>query len=131
VPRAETDAATTALILGGDPIVGRTLALLLESAGRSARYVAPGYVERPGAFDDVGVLLLAPPWRSDDLEKILDIVANTPAAANIPILTIGAPDDGTDAASRPTDSVPWPCRTEELRRRINAALGTGRAADLL
>ena len=48
------------------------------------------------------------------------VVAETPAATRIQVLEIGVPDD--EAEIRPENYIPWPCRTEDLKRRIEAAL---------
>lgn len=112
--------------MGGDPIVGRILASLLQTAGYDARYTDMGFPERPGALDGVGVVLLAPPWSGGDRDVVLGAVGEARSATRVPVLEIGVPDD--EAEVRPDNYVPWPCRTEELQRRIEAALQTALAS---
>lgn len=108
----------TVLVVGGDPVVGRTLASLLKSAHRDVRYVDLSYLEQPGALDGVGVLLLAPPWSSNRRTAVREMIEAATSASHVPVLEIGLPDD--DAGVDTENYVPWPCRTEELQRRIDA-----------
>ncbi len=111
------------LVLGGDPVVGRVLASLLDCPRRAVRYVELGYLERPGALDGVGLLILAPSWSSGDRDALLDTLRKTRDTADVPLLEIGQPEDAAAAGSN--NHVPWPCRTEELQKRIDAALRSG------
>lgn len=109
------------MILGGDPLLGRALASLLQNVELDARYASMDYLEQPEALGGVEVLLLAPPWSGDDRKAARKAVRES-TTTHIPILELGSPEDEVD----PEHFVPWPCRTEDLRRRVNAALRAGR-----
>jgi hypothetical protein len=111
--------STTILIFDGDPVVGRALGLLLRTAGYDARYVTSDYAEHATAFDGFRILLLGPGWDARS-RAATERMADARRVAITPILEMGAPIDG--APKKPERFVPWPCRTEDLIRRIDAAL---------
>ena len=62
---AVTDAGTraraqSALAIWGDPIVGKTLVLLLRPSGYNARFLPISSLSKPESWDSVQLLLLAP-----------------------------------------------------------------------
>jgi hypothetical protein len=113
----------------GDPIVGRALALLLRSSLYDARFLTSSPLSEPGSLVDVQLLLLTPMWElyAGHREDILALRGDESEAAEIPVLELtssfGAGRNG-HARLRPEHTVPWPCSTEELERRIQAALLT-------
>jgi hypothetical protein len=112
---------TTVAILGGNPLVGRALELLLESAGYEVRLL-----EEPEAFEDpdllagVDVLLLGRGVSDERREEFLGAMASTLETATIPVLALSPGPDGTLAAE--DRLVPWPGRVEDLAREIDAVL---------
>jgi hypothetical protein len=107
------------VIFDGDPVVGRALGLLLRSAGYDARYVTTIHTERATTVDGFRLLLLGPGWNAKSRATV-EKIATARRVAITPILEMGAPRDG--APKKPERFVPWPCRTEDLLRRIDAAL---------
>jgi hypothetical protein len=113
----------------GDPIVGRALALLLRSTLYDARFLVSLSLSELGSLEDVQLLLLTPAWElyADRREDILALLGDESDAAEIPVLELtssfGAGRNG-HARLRPEHTVSWPCSTEELERRIQAALLT-------
>ena len=111
----------------GDPLVGRALALLLRSSLYDARFLSASSLSEPGSLEGVRLLLLTPTWELDaeGRESLLASLRGASAAAEAPILeltsTTGEARNG-EARLRPEHTVPWPCSTEELERRIQAAL---------
>lgn len=105
------------VVFDGDPVVGRALELLLRTAGYDARYVDHTFMQQPGALDGVRVVLLGPGWSVGSREVV---VKSARGAAGIPVLEVGPPTDGV--AGIPERLVPWPCRTEDLKRRIDAQM---------
>jgi hypothetical protein len=107
------------LIFDGDPVAGRVLRLLLRTAGYDARYVTRGHPERATTFDGFRILILGPRWDAKS-RAAAEKLAGERRVAITPILEMGAPRDG--APKKPDRVVPWPCRTEDLIRRIDVAL---------
>jgi hypothetical protein len=112
---------TTVAILGGNPLVGRALELLLESAGYGVRLL-----EEPEAFEDpdllagVDVLLLGRGVSDERREEFLGAMASTLETATIPVLALSPGPAGALAAE--DRLVPWPGRVEDLAREIDAVL---------
>lgn len=119
VASEDTDASVRLLIFDGDPVVGRALELLLRTAGYDAVYLARDRSARPEAIGGAQLLLLAPGWDGES-RRDAAVLAGAPGAENLPVLEMGAPPEGVPVRS--DRYVPWPCRTEELKRRIAAAL---------
>jgi hypothetical protein len=111
----------------GDPLVGRVLTLLLRSSLYDARFLSASSLSEPGSLEGVRLLLLTPTWELDaeGREALLASLRDASAAAEAPILELtsssGEARNG-EARFRPEHTVPWPCTTEELERRIQAAL---------
>ncbi len=119
--------AKTVLAICGDPVVGRALALLLRSSLYDARFLTASSLGEPASLEGVRLLVLTPTWELD-AEGRAALVASlrgASAAAAAPILELtsstGEARNG-EARLKPEHTVPWPCTTEELERRIQAAL---------
>ena len=113
----------------GDPVVGRTLALLLRSSLYEARFMTTSSLDEPGALEDVRLVVLTPTWElnAGGCEALLASLREASDAAKVPILELTSSSGGTrngHARLRPDHTVSWPCSTEELERRIEAALLT-------
>jgi hypothetical protein len=119
--------AQTVLAICGDPVVGRALALLLRSRLYEVRFLPVSSLSEPGALEGVRLLLLTPTWDLDAQrrEALLASLRGASAATHAPILELtsssGEARNG-EARFRTEHTVPWPCNTEELERRIQAAL---------
>jgi len=112
---------TSLIVFGGDPLVGRILVLLLQSVGYSARFVGEDSFGKPGLHDGVGLLIfLAAGMSPERREAAMSFVKDTPDMARIPIVELVYPFDGKPAGMK--NLVRWPCRVEELQRRIEDAL---------
>jgi hypothetical protein len=113
----------------GDPVVGRALVLLLQGSLYDARFMPILSLSEPGSLEGVRLLLLTLTWELDAerREALLAALEGASSAMEIPILeltTSGERRDG-EAPSGQEHKVPWPCRPEELERRIGAALCAG------
>ena len=112
----------------GDPVVGRALVLLLQGPRYDARFVPASSLGEPGTLEGVGLVLLAPTWElnGEGRDALLASLRGAPGAAEAPILELTssfseAPRIG-EVRVGSEHTVPWPCSTEELERRIQAAL---------
>jgi hypothetical protein len=121
-----------ALVVCGDPVVGRLLVLLLEDSGYEVRFLPRLSLNESGALERVRLLLLTPtPELSSErraalLASLKDIQE---AAAGLIVLELVTPSEEMRREEVRDDSrgdswhlVPWPCRFPELKRRIEAAL---------
>lgn len=124
MPRRDHDPIKVA-ILGGDPVVGRTLELVLEGAGYDARFLNGSLIDNPAELpEEVRIVLLAPGLHSKGREKFLDRIGrNGTGSAKIPILKLVTASDRA-LADRP-GAVGWPCRVKDLKQQIEAALLKG------
>lgn len=120
--KEEGTAQATVIIFDGDPIVGRALEMLLRTAGYVARYVFDGPSEALGSLEGVRVVLLGPGWDAESHEALIKALGGAPGLSSMTILQLGDPSDG--ARVEPGRHVPWPCRAEDLTRRIDDALLT-------
>lgn len=110
----------TVTVFGGNPIVGKALEALLNTAGHNAEFVDENSLKQPVVLDGVRVLLLGPGWNAKSREVVAKMVENAPAKASVVVFELGAPPDGVPI--QPERYVPWPCRAEDLERRINDSL---------
>lgn len=115
------------LAICGNPVVGQALVLLLRGPGYDARFLPASSLSEPGSLEGVRLLLLVPTpeLSTKRREALLASFRDTPGAAEVLVLELilsfgGSRDRGVrDVSER---AVPWPCSTEELKRRIEAAL---------
>ena len=109
-------------ILGGDPVAGQALELLLQGIGCNARFVTDPVADDAGEWlDRVQLLLIPPTLRAERREALLSSINNAPRKARVPIVElVDVPRDGLRPNGR--NALSWPCRVEELMRGIEAAV---------
>jgi hypothetical protein len=112
---------TTIAIVGGNSVAGHALEALLQGVGYDTRLIEDP-PERPPEqlLEGVKLLLLAPTLSAESRETLLAEMGSTSDAANIPVLTLS-----TSLKEAPGDRlipIPWPCRLEDLTKKIEAAL---------
>jgi hypothetical protein len=121
------------LAIWGDEVVGRILVLLLRNLDHEARFLPASSLspKQPPSLEGIDLLVLTPTpeLSTERREALLSSLRDTPEAATIPVLELvesGAfseePPDGGGARSESWHAVPWPCRIEELERRIALAV---------
>ena len=123
-----------ALAVWGDPVIGRALVLLLRSSGYKASFLSTSSLEKPGALEDVRLVLLAPaPGLSiQDRESQLALLREMSRAAKMPVLElVETSKEKPEGPAREGSwhMMPWPCGIEELERRVEAVLCTDHAAE--
>jgi hypothetical protein len=117
--------APVVLAICGDPIVGRALALLLQGRRYDTRFVPLSSSGELGSLEGARLLLITPTRALSNgrREAFVASLVSRAAAANVPILELVTPAGRTRAGrAEPQRSVPWPCSTEELERRVDEAL---------
>jgi hypothetical protein len=114
-------APTKIAILGGNSVSGRALEALLQGVGYDTRLIEDS-PERPleQILEGVRLLLLAPTLSAESRETLLEEMGSTPEAANIPVLTLST--SFKEALAGGPAFIPWPCRLEDLTKRIEAVL---------
>ena len=122
------DLFPSTLAVCGDPVVGRALVLLLQEPRYDVKFLPISSLNEPGVLEGVQLLLLAPmPELSIGYhEALLASLRDEAAAAKIPILELVVSPDKTRGGKAYDDGLvqaaPWPCRIEELKRRIEVVL---------
>ena len=113
--------AITVAILGGDPVVGRTLEQMLERAGYNARFLNGSFIDKPAELPgEVQLVILTPGLHYKGRERFLKGRENGSAAKEIPVLElVRASDRERDAR---LGYVLWPCRAKDLEQEIEAVL---------
>ena len=119
--RQKTTPQTTVAIVGKDPIIGQALEALLQTAGFCTRFVnypVTDYSRNKCA--DAHIVLLMPELSDISREWFLISEVSAATTTDIPILElVSEPDENQSLNGR---QVRWPCRLEQLRREIEAAL---------
>lgn len=117
----QTHNPLTVAILGGDPVVGRTLELMLNGAGYDARFLNGAFIDRPAELPEaVRVVILAPGLHPKAREGFLNGMKSALATAKIAVLELVRASDR--ALDHRRGSVLWPCRIQDLKQEIEAAL---------
>ena len=102
-------------------MAGRALEALLQGVGYDTRLIEDPPESTPEQLlEGVRLLLLAPTLSAESRETLLADMGGTLDAANIPVLTLS-----TTIREAITDGpvfIPWPCRLEDLTKKIEATL---------
>jgi hypothetical protein len=114
-------APTKIAILGGNSVAGRALEALLQGVGYDTRLIEDPPDRPPEELlEGVRLLLLAPTLSAESRETLLEEMGSTLEAANIPVLTFST--SLKEALAGGPAFIPWPCRLEDLTKKIEAAL---------
>jgi hypothetical protein len=102
-------------------VAGRALEALLQGVGYDTRLIEdPPERSVEQLLEGVRLLLLAPTLSPESRESLLAEMGGTLDAANIPVLTLSTTIK--EALGDGPVSIPWPCRLEDLTKKIEAAL---------
>lgn len=111
----------------GGPVVGQALTLLLRGSGYTARSLPAQSFLEPHALKDVRLLVLTPKLglSNERRNALVTSLREISEARSMPVLELVTPGESgrreEEAESELWHTVPWPCRIEELERRIEAA----------
>jgi hypothetical protein len=112
---------TTVAILGGNSVAGRALEALLQGVGYDTCLIEDPPERAPEQLlEGVRLLLIAPTLSAESRESLLAEMGGKLEAANIPVLTLST--TLKEALNDGPVFIPWPCRLEDLTRKIEAAL---------
>ncbi len=115
--------ATSVGVFGGDPVVGRALEQLLRSAGYSARFLTEASLHEAQALEGLELLLFAGSLDATRCETIMAVLREAAGKANLPVLELVFSLEASRGGAQGV--LPWPCRVEELRERIEQILLDG------
>ena len=118
------DATTTVVgIIGNDPLISRTLGLLLEGAGYEARSLDEAAVfEDPSvALTGVDLVLFLPLLSDERKGELLGVVKGAPTTADVPVISLST-DMKAELDERTHSVLPWPWSTEALVLAIEQAV---------
>jgi hypothetical protein len=110
------------LVLGEDGVVGWALELLLRSVNYDVGFFHVSSANELEKLDGVGLVLLCPGLSDKCREPLLALVEGAPTedTTEVPVLELTDTPKGARGGSR--HFLPWPCRAETLKRRIDAIL---------
>lgn len=119
-----TSGGPSVILVNGDPVAGQALTLLLQTTSYNVRFASQSALDDPaedsGLLDGVQLALFTPGTLIEHYERVLALLRSRPDTADVPILQLGAAPE--EVRAEVDYLVPWPCRIEDLRRRIGAAL---------
>jgi hypothetical protein len=128
----EKDAArqegSIALIILGDPVVGRALMLLLRGSGYEAKFLPASSLSKQLLLKGSDLLLLTPtPELSGERrEALVASLRERTRSAKLPVLELATPPSPEISKGAMEGEqwhyVPWPCSIEELERWTESAL---------
>ena len=125
------------IAISGDPLGGRTLALLLRDTGYQAKFVPLASLSELGALEDVQLLVLTPTHealRSEERKALLASLKELPRDKELIVVELVSlseerlleEEKEAEAQKLLTHKVLWPCRIDELEQQIEALLSHGR-----
>ena len=118
---APISVGTTVAILGGNSVAGRALEALLQGVGYDARLIEDPPEGGPEKYlEGVRLLLLAPTLSAESRATLLAEMDGTLEARDIPVLTLST--GLKEALGDGRASIAWPCRLEDLTKKIEATL---------
>ena len=125
--RRRNSVPSITLLVSGDPVVGRTLALLLRNSYYDVNFVPTSSLSEPGVLEDVRLLVLTPTpeLSAERRETLLKSLSDMVGAADMQILELvpfSAQVQEREVREKAWHVVLWPCRTEELKWRIEMIL---------
>jgi hypothetical protein len=102
-------------------VAGRALEALLQGVGYDTRLIEDPPEGAPEqTLEGVKLLLFAPTLSAESRGAFLAEMGSTLYAANIPVLTLSTTIK--EALGDGPGLIPWPCRLEDLTKKIEAAL---------
>jgi hypothetical protein len=121
-------------ILGGDLLVGRSLEAALRGVGYDARFLnssilsGSSLTDEPAEwFDGVRLVIFAPRMSTERRRAILSNLRGAPPTGELLVLELvtGSDDASEYGREELVRLVSWPCSTQELGRKIEAAMIDG------
>ena len=127
-PTNKQTSGPSGIVISGDPLASRILALLLlllQDSGYQAKSLPIVSLNESGLLEDVQLLLLTPTQAlsTEDRKALLASLKEMPRETELIVMEL-IREEEEEAQELQTHKVPWPCKMDELERRIEAALLT-------
>jgi DNA-binding response OmpR family regulator len=129
IPRKQASGPSD-LVVTGDPLGSRILALLLRDSGYRAKVLPTSSLDEPGVLQDIRIVVLTPRWELSSTEQREALLASLKERSSdmglivVELTTLSEEWHTEGLQELPSHKVPWPCRISELEQRIEAALRT-------
>lgn len=119
-----TTVHTKVAIIGGDPVVGEALEVLLQASGYRTRFLPESVMDEllGELLADSQLLLVAPVLSAERRNTLLEMMLGPTKPVNIPVLQLLPANGGQHLQGE--HIVLWPCSGKELKRAIDALLLT-------
>jgi hypothetical protein len=103
-------------------VVGRSLEVMLKSAGCDAQFLNGSFMERPAELpEEVGLVILTPELHYKGRERFLKGRENAAAGTiKIPVLELVSASER--ARAEQLGYVLWPCRAKDLKQEIEVVV---------
>ena len=123
------------VVVSGDPLGSRILALLLRDSGYQAEFRPISFLNEPGALEDIQLLVLAPTralLSTEEHKALLSSLREMTRDRGLIVMELislseerrAEEEEQEEAQELPSHKVLWPCGIDELEERIEAALRT-------
>jgi hypothetical protein len=121
------------VVISGDPLGSRILALLLIDSGYRAEFMPISTLNDPGSLEDIQLLVLMPTralLSTEDHDALLSSLREMTRDRGLIVMELISlseerrTEQEEEAQELPSYKVLWPCGIDELEERIEAALRT-------
>jgi hypothetical protein len=132
-PTNKQTSGPSGIVISGDPLASRILALLLQDSRYQAKSLPIASLNEPGLLEDVQLLLLTPTQElsTEERKALLASLKEMPRETELIVMELirhseerREEEEAQELQSHKSHKVPWPWRIDELERRIEAALLT-------
>jgi hypothetical protein len=127
-PTNKQTSGPSGIVISGDPLASRILAVLLQDSSYQAKSLPIASLNESGLLEDVQLLLLTPTQAlsTEDRKGLLASLKEMPRETELIVMELirEGEEEEEEAQELQTHKVPWPCKMDELERRIEAALRT-------
>ena len=124
-PTNKQTSGPSGIVISGDPLASRILALLLQDSSYRAKSLPIASLNESGVLEDVQLLVLTPTQAlsTEERKALLASLKEMPRETELIVMEL-IREEEEQAQELQTHKVPWPCKMDELERRIEAALLT-------
>ena len=125
-PTKKQTSGPSGIVISGDPLASRILALLLqEVSSYRAKFMPIASLNESGVLEDVQLLVLTPTQAlsTEERKALLASLKEMPRETELIVMELIREEEEA-AQEVQSHKVPWPCKIDELKRRIEAALLT-------
>ena len=131
-PTNKRASTPSGVVISGDPLGSRILALLLIDSGYRAEFMPISTLNDPGSLEDIQLLVLMPTralLSTEEHDALLSSLREMTRDRGLIVMELISLSEERrteqeEAQELPSYKVLWPCGIDELEERIEAALRT-------